>query len=123
MLSAILELLGPLPYREVRSAGGEADLHDVGELELLEELRALRLEDVDAGGDGVGEETAVGRVLEGACGDLWGLEAIDGVVRGRTTDETEGLLRAVCMRGLSEPGRKTRAGTDKRTAGTGWRPF
>ena len=48
VLCAVLELLGPLPGGEIRTAGGEADLDDVREREVLEKLCALRQEDADA---------------------------------------------------------------------------
>ncbi len=107
VLRAVLELLGPFPGGKVRSAGGEADVYDVGKKELLEQLRTLRLEDVDAGGDGVGEETAIRAVLVGSSGHLWCWEDIDGVVVGGTTNKTEALLCADCERGVgSESGER-----------------
>ena len=95
MLCAVLELLRPLPGGKVRPAGGEADLHYVGEREVLEQLCALRLEDADAGGDGVGEETAIGAVLVRSCGHFGSLEALDGLIVGCATNETKALRRAV----------------------------
>ena len=48
VLCAVLELLRPLPGRQIRSTGREADLDDVREREFLEKLCALRQEDADA---------------------------------------------------------------------------
>ena len=127
VLSAILELLGPLPGRKIRAARGEADLDDVGQCEVLEELCALGLEDTDACGDGVGEETAVGAVLVRACGNLGCLKVLDGIIVRRTTDETKALLRADYRwpsgLDISLKIRRRWTQTDRRTAGTIERPF
>ena len=98
VLGAVLKLLGPFPSGKVRSAGGEADLYDVGKRKLLEQLRALGLEDADASRDGVGEETAIGAVLVRSSGHFWCLEGVDRVIIGGTTNKTEALLCADCGR-------------------------
>ena len=126
MLCTILELLRSLPDGEVRSAWGEGDLDDVWKDELLEKLCVLRLEDANAGGDGVGEETAVGAVLVRACGNLGCLKVLDGIIVRRTTDETKALLRADYRwpsgLDISLKIRRRWAQTDRRTAGTVRRP-
>ena len=94
MLCTILELLRSLPDGEVRSAWGEGELDDVWKYKLLEKLCALRLEDANAGGDGVGEETAIGAVLKCARWNFGCLEAIDRFVVGCAADEAKRLLRA-----------------------------
>ena len=95
VLCAVLELDWPFPGREIRPARRKADVDDVWKGELLEQLCALSLVDADASGNGVGEEATIRAVLVCAGGDVWRLEAIDGVVVRRTTNEADALLCTV----------------------------
>ena len=92
MLSTILELNRSFPSREISPSRRKAEFNHVRHIELLDELCALSLENSNASADRIRKEPPIGAVMVGTSWNIWSLEAIDGIVRRSSANQTKPFL-------------------------------